>query len=160
MNNDDGILMIGNDHGGYDLKKEICYLLDSKGIAYEDIGTSGTEIVRYPIYAERVARAVASGVAKRGILICSTGNGMAFVANKFKGIRATLCTSTYMGRMARQHNDSNILCLGGKITGTLEALDIVEAWLDTEFEGGRHIISLDMLEHLEKRLGMQDVEKI
>jgi ribose 5-phosphate isomerase B len=150
MNED--IIWIGNDHGGYELKLEICKLLERKGISYRDVGCEGTDIVRYPYYAAQVASAVATGAAKRGILICSTGNGMAMFANKFKGVRATLCTSTYMGKMARKHNNSNILCLGGKITGLFEALDIAEAWLDTEFEGGRHCISLGLIEEAEKAL--------
>lgn len=150
MNED--IIWIGNDHGGYELKLEICKLLEQKGIMYRDVGCDSTDIVRYPYYAAQVASAVATGAAKRGILICSTGNGMAMMANKFKGIRATLCTSTFMGKMARKHNDSNILCLGGKITGLFEALDITETWLDTEFEGGRHCISLDLIEEAEETL--------
>jgi len=143
---------IGNDHGGYELKLEICKLLEQKGVAYNDVGCAGTDIVRYPYYAAQVASAVSTGAAKRGILICSTGNGMAMLANKFRGVRATLCTSTYMGKMARKHNDSNILCLGGRITGLLEALDIAEVWLDTAFEGGRHCISLGLIEEAEETL--------
>ncbi len=146
------MVWIGNDHGGYALKLELCKLMEQKGIAYRDVGCEGTDIVRYPYYAAKVASAVATGEAKRGILICSTGNGMAMFANKFRGVRATLCTSTYMGKMARKHNDSNILCLGGKITGLFEALDITEAWLDTAFEGGRHCISLELIQEAEETL--------
>lgn len=142
-------IWIGNDHGGYDLKVQILQYLDENGIGYHDVGCSSTEIVRYPNYAEQVAGAVSNGTAKRGILICSTGIGMSIIANKFKGVRASLCTSTYMGKMTRAHNNSNILCLGGKITGVFEALDILEAWLTTEYEGGRHNISLGLIEDAE-----------
>ena len=142
-------LWIGNDHGGYELKLQIVDYLKNKGIPVHDAGTDSTEIVRYPYFAAQVAGAVSEGRATRGILICSTGIGMSIIANKFKGVRASLCTSTFMGRMTRAHNDSNLLCLGGKITGTLEALDILEAWLATDYEGGRHAISLGLIEQAE-----------
>ena len=138
-------IWIGNDHGGYDLKVQIMEHLKKKNIAVHNAGTDSTEIVRYPYYAAEVAGAVSKGAARRGILICSTGIGMSLIANKFKGVRASLCTSTYMGKMTRAHNDSNILCLGGKITGVFEALDILDAWLETEYEGGRHDISLGLI---------------
>lgn len=146
------VILIGNDHGGYELKLQILEYLKNRGIPFKDMGSGSTDIVRYPYYAAKVAGAVSSGEAERGILICSTGIGMSIIANKFKGVRASLCTSTYMGRMTRKHNDSNVLCLGGKITGVFEALDILEAWLDTEFEGGRHCISLGLIEEAEKAL--------
>ncbi len=136
---------IGNDHGGYELKLQILEHLRAKGIAAHNVGADSAEISRYPRYAAQVAQAVSAGACRRGILICSTGIGMSIVANRFSGVRASLCTSTYMGKMTRAHNDSNILCLGGKITGSLEALDIADAWLNTPFEGGRHMISLSML---------------
>lgn len=145
-------IWIGNDHGGYQLKLDIVEFLHKKGIAVNDVGTGSTEIVRYPYFAQKVASAVSEGRAKRGILICSTGIGMSIIANKFKGVRASLCTSTFMGRMTRAHNDSNILVLGGKITGVLEALDILDAWLSTEYEGGRHAISLGLIHEAEEAL--------
>lgn len=145
-------IIIGNDHGGYDLKLTIAPYIKEKGLELIDAGSNSTEIVRYPYYAAKVAASVARGEADRGILICSTGIGMSLIANKFKGIRASLCTSTYMGRMTRAHNDSNILCLGGKITSELEALDILEAWLSTEYEGGRHDISLGLIGEAEETL--------
>jgi len=148
MNN--GTIWIGNDHGGFELKQHILKYLEEKGIPYKDVGSNSTEIVRYPYYASIVAGAVSRGEASRGILICSTGIGMSIIANKYKGVRASLCTSTYMGKMTRAHNDSNILCLGGKITGVFEALDILEAWLNTEYQGGRHDISLGLIKEAEK----------
>ena len=135
------LIYIGSDHGGYLLKQAIKDCLDRKGIPYKDVGSDSAEIVRYPTYAEEVAMAVSEHR--------STGIGMSIVANRFKGVRASLCTDSYMGRITRAHNDSNILCLGGKITGELEALDILENWLSTEFEGGRHSISLGMIEALD-----------
>ncbi len=152
MEMDQAKVWIGNDHGGYELKLHILELLRQRGIAYHDVGTGSIEIVRYPYFAAEVAGAVARGSAKRGILICSTGIGMSIIANKFKGVRASLCTSTYMGRMTRAHNDSNLLCLGGKITGVFEALDIVNVWLDTAYEGGRHDISLGLIQEAEAAL--------
>ena len=145
-------IAIGNDHGGYRLKNRIVKYLEENGVAVENMGCDSEEIVRYPYYANRVCRAVSEGRADRGILICSTGIGMSIAANRFRGIRASLCTSTYMGKMTRAHNDSNVLCLGGMITGELEALDIVEAWLKTPFEGGRHVISLDLIRDAESVL--------
>jgi ribose 5-phosphate isomerase B len=142
-------IWIGNDHGGFQLKLKIMEYLQKKGIPYNDIGCESEEIVRYPYFAATVAGAVSKGIISRGILICSTGIGMSIIANKFKGVRASLCTSAYMGKMTRAHNNSNILCLGGKITDANEALDILEAWLITEFEGGRHNISLGLIEEAE-----------
>ena len=106
--------------------------------------------MRYPLYAAQVAGAVSNGTATRGILICSTGIGMSIIANKFKGVRASLCTSVHMGRMTRAHNDSNLLCLGGKITMPADILAIVDAWIAPPFEGGRHCISLDLIKRLRK----------
>lgn len=145
-------IWIGNDHGGYELKQKIIALLGERGIPVEDVGSHSGDIARYPHYAVRVAKAVSDGEAKRGILICSTGIGMSIIANRFERVRAALCTSTYMGRLTRAHNDSNILCLGGKITGELEALDILEAWLATDYDGGRHDISLGLIAEAEENL--------
>lgn len=150
MNNNE--IWIGNDHGGYLLKLQIIEYLNEKGIPYKNVGCDSEEIVRYPHLAAQVAGAVSKGIANRGILICSTGIGMSIIANKFKGVRASLCTSTFMGKMTRAHNNSNILVLGGKITGVNEALDILEAWLNTEFEGGRHNISLGLIDDAENAI--------
>jgi len=146
-------IMIGNDHGGYRLKMYLLDYLrsaDSGKIELIDIGTDSEEIVRYPYYAAQVARAVGTHAVDRGILICSTGIGMSIAANRFRGVRASLCTSTYMGRMTRAHNDSNLLCLGGKTTGEFEALDILQAWLNTPYEGGRHDISLGLIGEIDE----------
>lgn len=143
---------IGNDHGGYELKLEIVTELKKRGIGVLDCGSNSTSIVRYPHHAAKVCSAIQHGDASRGILICSTGIGMSIIANRYPGIRASLCSSTYAGRMTRAHNDSNVLCLGGKTTGTFEALDILAAWLDTPYEGGRHDISLGLITEAEASL--------
>ena len=148
-------IMLGNDHGGYKLKLAVINYLNARGIEVMDIGTDSEEIVRYPYYAAKVARAVGTGEVDRGILICSTGIGMSIAANRFRGVRASLCTSTYMGKMTRAHNDSNLLCLGGKITGELEALDILEAWINTPYEGGRHDISLGLVKEIDETVTLE-----
>jgi len=149
---DKDTIWIGNDHGGYALKERLVAYLEGHGYAVHDVGSHSTEIVRYPHYAAQVAQAVSEGRATRGILICSTGIGMSIIANKYPGVRASLCTSTYMGRMTRAHNDSNVLCLGGRITGDLEAIDILNAWLNTAYEGGRHDISLGLIGEAEGQM--------
>ena len=149
---DQETIWIGSDHGGYALKASIIAHLTPAGMDVHDVGTHSEETVRYPYYAAEVAGAVSAGRARRGILICSTGIGMSIIANKFRGVRAGLCTSTYMAKMTRRHNDSNVLCLGGKITGELEALDMVETWLNTEYDGGRHDISLGLIAEAEQAM--------
>ncbi len=152
-------IVIGNDHGGYEAKLEITKHLDEKGVEVVNFGSDSTEIVRYPHYARRVAGAVGRGEFERGILICSTGIGMSIAANKIRGVRASVCTSHYMGMMTRQHNDSNVLCLGGKITGIYELLDIVDAWIENDYVGGRHDISLGLIGEMEDELGLGVPEK-
>jgi len=141
-------IFIANDHGGYVAKLPLIKHLEARGLCVEDFGSHDTEISRYPHYAEKVAGAVLQNPGAGGILICSTGIGMSIAANRFKGIRASLCTSGYMAKMTRRHNDSNVLCLGGKITGEFELRDIVDNWLDNEYEGGRHDISLGLVQQL------------
>ena len=145
-------IYIGNDHGGVALKNKIIETFAPKGYEFVNLGTDTSEIVRYPYYAEQVAKHVEQDPESRGILICSTGIGMSMAANKFKGIRAALCTDPYMAKMTRKHNNSNVLCLGGQVTGVLEALDMVEIRLTTEFEGGRHCISLGLIDEIEDKL--------
>ena len=144
--------MIGCDHGGDRIKEIVKAHLTELGYTVTDVGTDSEEIVRYPYYAARVAGAVSRGEAGRGILICSTGIGMSIIANKFPGVRAALCTSTYMGKMTRAHNDTNVLCLGGRITGEFEVIDILDIWLRTEYEGGRHEISLGLIREAEHEM--------
>lgn len=137
-------ILIGSDHGGYKLKNEIIKHLNSMNIEVKDFGCYSEESCDYPVIAKAVAEAVQkSGIP--GILVCGTGIGMSIAANRFNGIRASHCTDTFTARMTRMHNDSNILCLGERITGVGLALDIVDIWLKTEFEGGRHLKRINML---------------
>lgn len=145
-------LIIGCDHGGYRLKSFIKEHLDESGIPYTDIGCEGEEIVRYPYYAKEVAQRISSGEFSRGILICSTGIGMSIIANRYPGIRASAVSDHYTAKMTRQHNDSNVLCLGGKVLGEFAAIDILDAWLNESYIGGRHDISLGLIEDFEKEI--------
>ena len=138
-------IFIGSDHGGYNLKNSIIEHLKKQGYDTEDVGCYSTDSCDYPSIAKEVASKILSNNAK-GILVCGTGIGMSITANRFKGIRASHCTDTFTARMTRMHNDSNILCLGERITGTGLALDIVDIWINTEFEGGRHQRRIDMIE--------------
>jgi ribose 5-phosphate isomerase B len=141
-------IAIASDHAGFQLKEEIKKVLDQMGISYEDLGTNGTESVDYPDYAGRVARAVQQG--DRGILCCGTGIGMSIAANKFKGIRAAICNDLFTAQMSREHNDSNVLILGGRIMKDSEVVpEIVKVWIETGFEGGRHQRRLDKIKEFE-----------
>jgi len=132
------VLAIGADHGGFELKEQLKALLDELGVAYSDLGVHENTRVDYPDYAFAVATQVAEGTAERGILVCGTGIGMSIAANKVPGIRATLVHDEYTARMSRAHNDSNVLCLGGRVLGIEIARAAVQAWLETPFEGSRH----------------------
>lgn len=143
------VLAIGCDHGGYELKEAIKNYLTANGIEFVDFGCDG-ESVNYPDYADKVCRAIQSGQCYRGILVCGTGIGMSMAANKHKGIRAACCSDTFSARMTRAHNDANVLCLGGRVVGFGLAIDMVELFIKTEFEGGRHQVRVDMLSALEK----------
>lgn len=129
---------IACDHGGYELKLEVMKHLDQMGISYTDYGCNSTDSVDYPDYGIPAAKAVAEGKHESGILICGTGIGMSLCANKVKGIRAAVCSDSFCARMTRAHNDSNVICMGARVVGLGVALDIVDAFLITEFEGGRH----------------------
>ncbi len=139
-------LAIGCDHAGFELKEALLGYLRNKGISVEDFGTHSTENVDYPDYAVKVARAVASGSHTAGILICGTGIGMSIAANKVSGIRAALCTNNFMSEYSRRHNDANILCMGGRVLSPDEAFGIIDIWLRTPFEGGRHLRRLEKIE--------------
>ncbi|MBC7357809.1 MAG: ribose 5-phosphate isomerase B [Desulfacinum sp.] len=139
-------IMIGADHAGFELKQKIVTRLQDAGYDVEDIGTHGTESVDYPDYAFRVARAVASGRVDRGILVCGSGIGMSMAANRIPGVRAVLASEPYAAKMSRRHNDSNVLCLGGRFTGQDLAFEIVDTWLAENFEGGRHSRRVNLLD--------------
>lgn len=132
-------IAVASDHGGVELKNILVADLKAAGVPVLDLGTMTTESVDYPDYANAVARALAEGRARRGLLLCGTGIGMSMVANRHKGIRAALCRDVTDARLARQHNDANVLCLGGRTTGPEVARDCLRTFLATEFEGGgRH----------------------
>ena len=124
--------------------------MEEQAILCEDLGCDSEDIVRYPYYAAKVAGAIAEGRAERGILICSTGIGMSIAANRYRGVRASLCTSVTEAVLTRAHNDSNILCLGGRVIGEYVALDILKAWLETDYMGGRHDISLGLIREIDE----------
>ncbi len=129
---------IGSDHGGYELKESIKEYLTQEGIEFVDYGTNSLESVDYPDFGRKVSDGVLNKEVDRGILICGTGIGISITANRKKGIRCALCSDTFSARMSREHNNANILALGGRVVGLGLALDIVKAFLETEFEGGRH----------------------
>jgi len=145
------VICIGCDDSGYELKLKVIEYLKAHGYEYQDCG-SGEEPSRYPYYAARVAAAVSRGEIRRGILICGSGIGISIAANKFKGVRAAVVTDSYSARLTRRHNDSNILCMGGRMIGVWTALDIVETWLTTEYDGGHHQGSLDLLAAMEDEM--------
>ena len=139
-------IAIGSDHGGFEYKASIIKALQVKGYDVVDMGTYSPESCDYPIIAKKVARAVAKGDFEKGILVCGTGIGMSMAANKAKGIRAAVCGDTFSARATRAHNNANILCLGQRVVGEGLALDIVDIWLTTKFEGGRHERRVNMIE--------------
>ncbi len=142
-------IAIGSDHAGFPLKEAVKEFLIKEGYAVEDVGTHSEDSTDYPLYAQRVSRLVQEGKADMGILVCGTGIGMSITANKFRGIRASLCTNEYMARMSRRHNNANVLCLGSRVVGVDLALSIVKAWLSEDFEGGRHLKRLTIIESWE-----------
>ena len=144
------MIAIGSDHGGFDLKEKIKKFLTERKIGVEDLGTVTRESVDYPDYGIKVSKLVSEGKVERGILICGTGIGMSIVANKFPKVRAALCHDSYSARMSREHNDANVLILGGRVTGDELALEIVKIWLETSFSGGRHKSRLEKIEEIEK----------
>ena len=145
-------IAIASDHGGCELKEKIVELLKEKGLEVIDYGVDNPESVDYPDYGIKVANAVSKGIAERGILSCGTGIGMSIVANKFPDVRAALCYDMFTARMSRLHNDANILVLGGRVLDKEVALMMVDIWLRTGFEGGRHQRRLDKISEIEKGL--------
>jgi len=131
-------MAIACDHGGLALKEYLLHLLSGWGYQIDDLGTNSPDSVDYPDYASRLAAGIVAGRYWCGILVCGTGIGMSMAANRHTGVRAAVCTSTYTARMARAHNDANVLCLGGRVLGLGEAEDITRTFLEGRFEGGRH----------------------
>ncbi len=142
-------LAIGCDHGGIELKLEIVKHLEERGIEIVDFGIKEYQSVNYPEIALPLAKAVANGECDRGILVCGTGIGMSIAANKVKGIRAAVCSDHFSAKFTRLHNDANILCLGGRVIGPGVANEMVDLFIDTEYEGGRHATRVQMITDIE-----------
>ena len=143
------MLFIGSDHGGLEMKEELVKVIASRNLPVKDCGTTNGDSVDYPDFAEKVAGAVSRGEAELGILVCGTGIGMSIVANKFPGVRAALATDEFMAQMAKEHNNANILVLGGRVLSVELATKMVNVWLDTAYEGGRHQLRLDKISQVE-----------
>ncbi len=144
--NDNQPIIIGSDHAAVELKEKIKIYLSGKGYRTEDVGTTGTASVNYVDYGKKVARAISEGRFSKGILLCGTGLGMSMVANRFPNVRAALCSDIFSAKMSRVHNDSNILVLGGRVIGDVLAYELVQSWLDTGFEGGRHLERINSID--------------
>jgi ribose 5-phosphate isomerase B len=146
-------IMIGCDHGGYDLKQVVVKYLQQHHHQVEDIGAFSGEAVDYPAYAVRVGEAVVEARVERGILICGSGIGMSITANRIPGVRAAVVSEPYAAKLSRRHNDSNVLCLGGRLLGDQLALEIVDVWLREDFEGGRHERRVALIDRLSAEPG-------
>ncbi len=144
-------IVIASDHAGFPLKKSITEFLSKEKIKVEDLGIDHPESVDYPDYAAKVAQAVSQKKADAGILICGTGLGMSISANKFKGVRAVAVSDLYSARMAKEHNDANVLALGGRVLDSHKALRLVKVWLNSKFKGNRHQQRLDKISDLENK---------
>jgi len=145
-------IAIASDHGGFDLKESVISSLREKDLEIDDLGPTSNNSVDYPDYGIKLAHAVVEQKVERGIVICGTGIGMSIVVNRFPGIRGTLCSDVYTAKMCREHNDSNILIMGGRVISKDLALEIVQIWLKTEFEGGRHQRRIDKINEIDANL--------
>ncbi len=142
----DKVIIIGSDHAAFGLKEKIKDLLFNLGYRVEDAGTNSESSVNYADFGKKVAGAVSKGEFPKGILLCGTGLGMSMVANRFSNVRAALCSDIFSAQMSRQHNDSNVLVLGGRVVGDILAFELVKTWLSTQFEGGRHLDRIQSME--------------
>ena len=142
---------IGNDHSAVEMKREVMKFLQDLGYEVVNYGTDSTESCNYPVYGEKVARAVVAKEVDLGIVICGTGVGISLAANKVKGIRAVVCSEPYSARLSRQHNNTNILAFGARVVGIELAKMIIDEWLSAEFEGGRHQTRVDMITAIENK---------
>ena len=143
-------IAIGNDHVAFEMKNHIKSYLEKKGYDIVDFGAFGTDRTDYPVYAEKVAKSVVAGECDLGILICGTGIGISIAANKVNGIRAAVCSEPYSAALTRRHNDANIIAFGARVIGTATAETIVDAFLEAEYEGGRHAKRVDMIRAIER----------
>ena len=150
---------IGNDHAAVDMKNEIMAYLESKGYEMVNFGTDSKERFDYPVAGYKVGKAVASGEVDCGICICGTGIGISLAANKVKGVRAATVSESYSARLTKNHNDANIICFGSRVVGVEVAKDIVDAWLNAEYEGGRHQRRIDMLTEIEETQHLKAAEE-
>jgi len=146
------MFIIASDHGGLELKEHILAYLQQRNIEVRDLGTDNGDSVDYPDFGEKVARAIARGEAEKGILVCGTGIGMSIVANKFPGVRAALVWDDFTAQMSKEHNNANIIVLGGRVQTPEAACRMIGIWLDTAFEGGRHQQRLDKIAQIEQDL--------
>ena len=144
-------IALGADHGGFALKEAVKKHLDELGIAYEDFGTYSEESVDYPDMAVPPCEAVVKGECEKALLFCGTGVGISIAANKVKGIRACCCSDTFSAKYTRMHNDANVLCMGGRVVGAGLACELVDVFLNTEFEGGRHARRIAKITEIENR---------
>lgn len=144
-------IALGNDHVGFELKSIVIEVLTERNIEIVDCGTNSNERTDYPIYAEKVARLVASHEVDLGILLCGTGVGISIAANKIDGIRAVSCSEPYSAKLSREHNNSNVLAMGARVVGPELAKMILNIWLDSTFEGGRHQTRIEMIKNLEQK---------
>ena len=151
MENNNITVALGCDHGGFPLKERLKAHLLQRGIPCQDFGCHSTDSCDYPIFGERAARAVASGQCRFGVVVCTTGIGISITANKVRGIRCALCHEPWSAKMTRRHNDANMLALGAEVTGPSLAVEILDAFLDTSFEGGRHQRRVDLIADVEAR---------
>ena len=145
-------IAIASDHGGFELKETVIAHLLNDGWEIDDLGPNNEDSVDYPDYGIKLAEIIANKKVERGIVICGTGLGMSIVVNRFPGIRGTLCSDIYTAKMSREHNDSNILIMGGRVIGRGLASEIVDTWLNTAFEGGRHQRRLDKINEIDTNL--------
>ena len=142
-------IVVGSDHAAYELKEAIKEKLTKEGHAVIDVGCDSTESVDYPKYGHAVGRTVASGEAERGIAVCGSGIGISIACNKVPGIRAALCTSVEMAEMCRRHNNANVVCMGARMISQELAFDIIDKWMTTDFEGGKHLRRINEIEDLD-----------
>ena len=145
------MIAIGSDHGGFELKEHIKKHLDERKLEYKDFGCYDENSVDYPDIAKKVCSAINSDEADKGILVCGTGIGISIAANKIDGIRAAHCHDVYSAEMTKRHNNANVICMGGRVIGRELAFKIIDAWLDAEFEGGRHQKRIDKIHALENK---------
>ncbi len=148
------LIGIASDHGGFDLKANIISFLSELGYELSDMGPENSDSVDYPDYGIKIAQAITKNKVSRGIVICGTGIGMSIVVNRFSGIRGALCSDIFTAKLSREHNDSNILIMGGRVVDHNLAKEIVRVWLNTRFEGGRHLKRLDKISKLDKSINL------